>query len=295
MDHGQQPLGAAQVHRDARVEVLHGGHAPPGTAARRGRRSAPRGRAGPSARGARGPAAAARPRRSATGAPAPATGRRPASMASASSSSPPTVRARAATCTPEAPSARATAKPRPRLAPVTSATRDGGCHAGTLSRKPRVDAVGGLHGIVAGEAGVAELRLRGAAPALLAAGAVEPVERDELAGCRRRRSRASPPRSWWRRAASRGRACRRRRSRATGSAARRCGNAPRRRRRPSPSRGSCGEVVPRTTESSTSTMRLPAITARLTLSFSRTPMLRICSVGSMKVRPTYWLRMIPMA
>ena len=33
-------------------------------------------------------------------------------------------------------------------------------------------------------------------------------------------------------------------------------------------------------------MRLPAITARLTLSFSRTPMLRICSVGSMKVRPT---------
>ena len=54
-------------------------------------------------------------------------------------------------------------------------------------------------------------------------------------------------------------------------------------------------VVPRTTLSSTSTTRLPAITARLTLSLSRTPMLRICSVGSMKVRPTYWLRMIPMA
>ena len=26
-----------------------------------------------------------------------------------------------------------------------------------------------------------------------------------------------------------------------------------------------------------------------------TPMLRICSVGSMKVRPIYWLRMIPIA
>ena len=54
-------------------------------------------------------------------------------------------------------------------------------------------------------------------------------------------------------------------------------------------------VVPRTTESSTSTTRLPAMTARLTLSLSRTPMLRICSVGSMKVRPMYWLRMIPIA
>jgi hypothetical protein len=39
---------------------------------------------------------------------------------------------------------------------------------------------------------------------------------------------------------------------------------------------------------------LPRISARLTLSLSRTPMLRICSVGSMKVRPTYWLRMMPM-
>ena len=54
-------------------------------------------------------------------------------------------------------------------------------------------------------------------------------------------------------------------------------------------------VVPRTTLSSTSTTRLPRTSARFTFSFSRTPMLRICSVGSMKVRPMYWLRMIPMA
>ena len=52
-------------------------------------------------------------------------------------------------------------------------------------------------------------------------------------------------------------------------------------------------VVPRTTLSSTSTTRLPAISERLTFSFSLTPILRIWSVGSMKVRPIYWLRMIP--
>ncbi len=45
-------------------------------------------------------------------------------------------------------------------------------------------------------------------------------------------------------------------------------------------------VVPRTTLSSTSTTRLPSTTARLTFSFSLTPMSRICCVGSMKVRPT---------
>ncbi len=53
-------------------------------------------------------------------------------------------------------------------------------------------------------------------------------------------------------------------------------------------------VVPRTTLSSTRITRLPLISARLTFSFSRTPMLRMWSVGSMKVRPMYWLRMIPM-
>jgi hypothetical protein len=39
----------------------------------------------------------------------------------------------------------------------------------------------------------------------------------------------------------------------------------------------------------------PFTSARLMLSLSRTPMFRICSVGSMKVRPTYWLRMMPKA
>ena len=46
------------------------------------------------------------------------------------------------------------------------------------------------------------------------------------------------------------------------------------------------EVVPRTMESSTSTIRLPATTARLALCFKRTPSCLICWVGSMKVRPT---------
>ena len=45
------------------------------------------------------------------------------------------------------------------------------------------------------------------------------------------------------------------------------------------------EVVPRTSESSISTMRLPAITARLALCFMRTPSSRIDWVGWMKVRP----------
>jgi hypothetical protein len=46
------------------------------------------------------------------------------------------------------------------------------------------------------------------------------------------------------------------------------------------------EVVPRTIESSMSTMRLPATTARLALCFMRTPSARMLCVGSMKVRPT---------
>ena len=46
------------------------------------------------------------------------------------------------------------------------------------------------------------------------------------------------------------------------------------------------EVVPRTIESSISTMRLPATTARLALCLRRTPSARMCCVGSMKVRPT---------
>ena len=46
------------------------------------------------------------------------------------------------------------------------------------------------------------------------------------------------------------------------------------------------EVVPRTIESSISTTRLPFSTALLALCFSFTPMWRMASVGSMKVRPT---------
>ena len=45
-------------------------------------------------------------------------------------------------------------------------------------------------------------------------------------------------------------------------------------------------VVPRTIESSISTTRLPATTARLALCFMRTPSSRIDWVGWMKVRPT---------
>ena len=48
------------------------------------------------------------------------------------------------------------------------------------------------------------------------------------------------------------------------------------------------DVVPRTTESSTKMIRFPLTNARLTFSFRRTPMFRICSVGSIKVRPMYW-------
>ena len=46
------------------------------------------------------------------------------------------------------------------------------------------------------------------------------------------------------------------------------------------------EVVPRTRLSSTSTMRLPAIAARLAECFMRTPSSRTDWVGWMKVRPT---------
>ena len=46
------------------------------------------------------------------------------------------------------------------------------------------------------------------------------------------------------------------------------------------------EVVPRTSESSISMMRLPATTARLAECFMRTPISRIDWVGWMKVRPT---------
>ena len=45
-------------------------------------------------------------------------------------------------------------------------------------------------------------------------------------------------------------------------------------------------VVPRTIESSTSTMRLPSTTLRLAECFRRTPSSRTFWVGSMKVRPT---------
>src|SRR6516165_7416288 len=43
------------------------------------------------------------------------------------------------------------------------------------------------------------------------------------------------------------------------------------------------EVVPRTMESSMSTIRLPLTTARLALCLRRTPSWRICWLGSMKV------------
>ena len=46
------------------------------------------------------------------------------------------------------------------------------------------------------------------------------------------------------------------------------------------------EVVPRTRLSSTSTMRLPSIAARLAECFIRTPSSRTDWVGWMKVRPT---------
>ncbi len=45
-------------------------------------------------------------------------------------------------------------------------------------------------------------------------------------------------------------------------------------------------VVPRTTESSTTTTRLPLSTSRRALSFSFTPKWRMDCCGSMKVRPT---------
>src|SRR5215467_3632302 len=46
------------------------------------------------------------------------------------------------------------------------------------------------------------------------------------------------------------------------------------------------EVVPRTMESSMSTIRLPLTTARLALCLRRTPSCRMWWLGSMKVRPT---------
>ena len=45
-------------------------------------------------------------------------------------------------------------------------------------------------------------------------------------------------------------------------------------------------VVPRTIESSTTTIRLPAITSRSGFSFSRMPRSRIVWLGWMNVRPT---------
>ena len=46
------------------------------------------------------------------------------------------------------------------------------------------------------------------------------------------------------------------------------------------------EVVPRTIESSMSTMRFPATISRTGFSFTFTPKLRMVCFGSMKVRPT---------
>ena len=46
------------------------------------------------------------------------------------------------------------------------------------------------------------------------------------------------------------------------------------------------EVVPRTMLSSTTTTRLPSMTARAGFSFSFTPKLRMDCWGSMNVRPT---------
>ena len=46
----------------------------------------------------------------------------------------------------------------------------------------------------------------------------------------------------------------------------------------------CREVVPRTIESSITTIRLPSITSRKGVSFDLTPCLRMWGSGSMKVR-----------
>ena len=46
------------------------------------------------------------------------------------------------------------------------------------------------------------------------------------------------------------------------------------------------EVVPRTIESSMSTMRFPATISRTGFSFTFTPKLRMVCFGSMNVRPT---------
>ncbi len=46
------------------------------------------------------------------------------------------------------------------------------------------------------------------------------------------------------------------------------------------------DVVPRTMESSTRTIRFPPTTDRTGFSFTLTPKLRIDCFGSMKVRPT---------
>ncbi len=54
-------------------------------------------------------------------------------------------------------------------------------------------------------------------------------------------------------------------------------------------------VVPRTIESSTRTTRLPASTARFGLCFIRTDSSRASWLGWMKVRPRWWLRMMPIS
>ena len=46
------------------------------------------------------------------------------------------------------------------------------------------------------------------------------------------------------------------------------------------------DVVPRTIESSTSTMRLPSTTSRTGFNLTLTPKWRIDCLGSMNVRPT---------
>jgi len=99
---------------------------------------------------------------------------------------------------------------------------------------PLRDPVARRNRIIAAEAGVAELRRRLVAPALLAAGPVEAVERDE-ADRVDAEVRASGPRSSARPAACPCRAYPRRRSTATSWAARRCAGGPPPRPRPAPS------------------------------------------------------------
>src|SRR6056297_1921870 len=154
--------------------------------------------------------------------------------------------------------------------------------------------VGGSHRIFARETRIAILRRIGVAALRLAHGAVEPVERDEP---QRRDAEMVAHLFLGHGGGQQFLPLRRVDAVETGPGGRR--DAMRKCTSAAPASRIISlilrEVVPRTTLSSTRITRLPRINARFTLSFSRTPMLRICSVGSMKVRPMYWLRMIPIA